>query len=84
MTGVFANHVNLAVTANNFALIAHFLNRRTHLHIIHTFPKVLTLRIYLHAQPQAVIFGVTGLVLRQDKVALARQPKTRSQIEVYL
>lgn len=84
MTGVFANHVNLAVTANNFALIAHFLNRRTHLHIIHTFPKVLTLRIYLHAQPQAVIFGIAGLALKQDMVALARQPKTRSQIETYL
>ena len=84
MTGVFANHVNLAVTANNFALIAHFLNRRTHLHIIHTFPKVLTLRIYLHAQPQAVIFCIAGLALKQDMVALARQPKTRSQIEAYL
>ena len=32
MTRVFANYENLAMTSDDFALVAHFLDRRTYLH----------------------------------------------------
>jgi hypothetical protein len=33
MTRIFADHVNLAVASDDLALVAHFLDRRTYLHI---------------------------------------------------
>lgn len=47
MTWVFANYENLAMASNDFALVAHFLDRRTYLHII--FLSVMrTLNLLLH------------------------------------
>ena len=45
MTGVLADHEDLAMTPNDLAFVAHFLDRRTYLHII--FLSVMrTLSIY--------------------------------------
>ena len=53
MTRILANYKNLAMTSDNLALVAHFLDRRTYLHNSIPFGKCVSL--YYHAQPQAMI-----------------------------
>ena len=70
MAWVFANYVNLAMTSNDFALIAHFLNRRTYLHNLVLSESVDLL--YFNAQPQAIIPNITMRVFAYCKMQAAR------------
>lgn len=54
MTRILANYKNLAMTSDNLALVAHFLDRRTYLHNSIPFGKCVPF-LYYHAQPQAMI-----------------------------
>ena len=57
MTGVLANDEDLAMAPNDFALIAHLLDRRTYLHF--NFLSVNAV-LYVHTQPQVIILGDIG------------------------
>ena len=52
MTRILANYEYLAMTSDNLALVAHFLDRRTYLHF--NFLSVNAV-LYVHTQPQAMI-----------------------------
>ena len=56
MTGVLANDEDLAMAPNDFALIAHLLDRRTYLHI--KLPFGFFTNIIFLTQPQAIVVVV--------------------------
>ena len=58
MTGVLANDEDLAMAPNDFALIAHLLDRRTYLHF--NFLSVMCFSFIYHAQPQAIVCFVSA------------------------
>ena len=53
MARVFADYENLAMASDDLALVAHFLDRRTYLHII--LPFGYALRLILHTQPLVIV-----------------------------
>ena len=54
MTRILADNEHLAMASNDFALVAHFLDRRTYLHF--NFLSVNAV-LYVHTQPLVIVLG---------------------------